>query len=107
MSELALHLTEPDQKIAEYRRSTVPGMAHWSGSGPTGKTCRECAFWTGCGLHSGYYAKGGKHRGRIKPRSCQKYRDLMQGNVGPSIEADTKSCRYFSLAEKVPEPFDK
>lgn len=33
--------------LAELARETPPGMAGICGTGPRGKTCRECAFWGG------------------------------------------------------------
>lgn len=89
-------LTILDPDFEAKRRRTQPGMAHFAGTGPQGSTCRECLFWTGCGVDSGYYAKNGKHSGGLKPRSCQKHRDLMRGDIGSPILHDTASCKYFS-----------
>lgn len=92
---LELHLTKPDPALEEKRRRTQPGMAHWAGSGPPRRTCRECKHWSGCGSERGYYARKGMYGGTIKPRSCEKHRDLMQGNVGPGVPHDTAACKYF------------
>jgi hypothetical protein len=89
------HLTVIDDRLESSRRRTWPGMAHWAGSGAAGKTCRECQLWTGCGDQSGYYAKRGNRAGMIKPRACEKHRDLMQGVTGPAIPHDAAACRYF------------
>jgi hypothetical protein len=48
------HLTPgPDKTFEQRLRSTYPGMAHLAGSGPPGRTCRECEFFRG----RDYYAK--------------------------------------------------
>lgn len=90
------NLTVLDQAFEDTRRRTWPGMGHFAGSGPQGKTCRECKSWTGCGHDYGYYAKGGKHGGSIKPRPCQKYQELMGGEVGPPVPHNAAVCKYFA-----------
>jgi hypothetical protein len=92
------HLTNPNPDLEQLRRRTVPGMAHFAGTGPKGKTCRECSEWTGCGKEAGYYAPKGAHGGLIKPRSCDKYRELMRGDIGEPIPPDTMACKYFDPA---------
>jgi hypothetical protein len=104
---LESHYTQPDKALQEKRKRTWPGMAHFGGSGPLGKTCRECALWTGCGQQAGYYAKDGEHGGRIKPRPCEKYRSLMGGDVGPGVPEDAGACRYFVASDDPPARFDK
>lgn len=101
------NLTVIDKAFEATRRSTAPGMAHFAGTGPNGRTCRECLSWTGCGGESGYYAKKGRHGGALKPRACDKYREMMQDDVGPGVPHNTHACKYFSenatppsLAEK-------
>jgi hypothetical protein len=82
-------------------RATYPGMAHFAGSGPPQKTCRECAFFDHA--KNDYYASG-KHRGRIKPAKCRKYRALMSV-VGARIPHDAAACRHFNQADPAPEQF--
>ena len=39
-------LTDMFDAVSERGHRTTPaGMAHWSGSGPAGKTCRDCALF--------------------------------------------------------------
>lgn len=85
-------------------RATHPGMAHFAGSGPRGKTCRECIFWAH-GPHD-YRAKGGKYRGLIEPAICKKYQSFMQ-HEGSKIPDDAAACKYFDQIEIVPERFAK
>jgi hypothetical protein len=39
------YLTEPNPELAALVKATPPGMAHWAGTGPAGKVCRDCAAW--------------------------------------------------------------
>lgn len=86
------HTTQAhSQRIAEMAAKTVPGMAHWAGSGPAGKTCRECSE---CTTH-GYYSKGRKaNGGLLKPVSCDKYKEMMRGAV-VRFGHDREACRFF------------
>jgi len=93
-------LTEPNPEIERKRRATMPGMAHWSGGGPDGKTCRECVHWTGCGHDPGYYSDRA-WAPTLKPRSCAKYRSMMRGDIGPAVPHHMPACRHF---ETNPEP---
>jgi hypothetical protein len=69
---------------AEYAQ-TVPGMAHFAGTGQNGKTCGQCEFW-------GYQVttnKGLKFQFR-----CKKYNELMKkdGGIIPGL---TLACKYW------------
>jgi hypothetical protein len=76
---------------------TAPGMAYFAGSGPAGKTCGDCKYWT-------YYRQ--KKKGRFSTRTgqeeyptyrwagCAKFRDLT-GQVGPQIDDRLHACKYF------------
>lgn len=87
---LSDHLTaSPVDALA---RASHPGMAHFAGTGPYGKTCRECLFFNH-GPHD-YRAKGGKYRGLIEPATCGKYRAITL-NVGAKIPDDADACKYF------------
>lgn len=85
-------------------RITHPGMAHFAGSGPALKTCRECEFWGG--PQPDYRSKNGKWRGLIKPARCRKYRALT-GAIGDEIPDDAAACRHFEESEKIPPRFDR
>jgi hypothetical protein len=94
------HLTAaPLDQIA---RATHPGMAHFAGSGPELKTCRDCKFWEH-DRHN-YYAKRGKHHGRARPATCRKFRQLTNA-AGTAIPDDAAACRYFEQADPVPARF--
>jgi len=95
------HLTVIDPVLESRRTRTVPGMAHFAGTGPVGKTCRECLHWTGRGNESGYYAAGGKFGGVLRNRSCEKYRSMMHDTVGPTVPYSAAACKYFE-ANKTP-----
>jgi hypothetical protein len=77
-------LTQPDPEFAQKLRRTVPGMAHFAGTGPVGETCGTCG-----------YLSEVTHRGRCINR-CAKFTELMQGKVGDSVPKHTPACRYFS-----------
>ncbi len=101
------HLTVIDPALDSARSRTVPGMAHWAGSGPKGKTCRQCLFWDNCGADPGYYAKTGKHHGSIKPRSCRKYQQMMNNIEGPAVPHTAAACKYFSPNDVSPQIMGK
>ena len=68
-------------------QQSVPGMAHFAGTGPAGATCKTCA-------HLGYERLTpsllAKHFG-----GCAKFRKLT-GRHGPrAIPPSTPACRYF------------
>jgi hypothetical protein len=69
---------------------TVPGMAHFAGTGPSGATCGGCVHWDKRDERSLI----GKH----KPRRCDKFRQLMQGMDGAPIPASTPACKYYAGA---------
>jgi hypothetical protein len=83
-------------------RATHAGMAHFAGSGPKFKTCRECRFWAH-DQHD-YYAKQGKHHGLIRPARCRKYRALTNAD-GARVPDDAAACRHFEQADPVPARF--
>lgn len=60
-------------------KRSVPGMAHWAGSGPLGKECRHCLR----------FAKTVGNNGR-----CGKYRELA-GRRGPVFSRLASACKYF------------
>lgn len=99
---LSDHLTaSPVDTLA---RISHPGMAHFAGTGPHGKTCRECLFWKH-GPHD-YRAKNGKYRGLIEPATCGKYRAITL-NEGAKIPDDATACKYFDENSEPPTRFVK
>lgn len=106
------HLTaaKPDAAI----RETFLGQAHIAGTGPEGKTCRECAHWhawknarnspygdnppTPCA--PGYYNKKHKTRaGEIKKARCNR---PILNKANRLIPHFAKSCRLFVESECPP-----
>ena len=59
----------------EYEK-TVPGMAHWAGTGPLGTTCAGCRFYRGW---------------------CQKFRRMIREKRQSKFQLPptTPSCKYF------------
>ena len=55
-------------------QQTQPGMAHFAGTGPEGKRCKDCKCF-------------------IK-KLCMQYVH-MTGRVGPTIRGSNNSCKYF------------
>lgn len=96
------HLTAAP--VDRFARQSYPGMAHFAGTGPHAKTCRECSFFD----HSpyDYHAKNGKHHGLIKPARCKKHRQ-MTGAQGAKIPDDAAACRHFNQSDAAPERFAK
>jgi len=96
------HLTEsPTNRLA---RATHPGMAHFAGTGPGGKTCRECIFWSH-GPHD-YRSKNGKYRGLIEPAICKKFQQMMRVQ-GEKIPDEAMACKYFEENPVIPTRFSK
>lgn len=77
-------LTEPNPDLAALVRSTPHGCAFWSGTGPAGKTCGQCA-------HHQHVTWGTGTTFR-----CGKYTAMMGGWQGSKrIPPDLRSCKYF------------
>lgn len=72
-----INLTDVDPNHAR----SMPGMAHFAGTGPVGTRCGYCVFW------------GDLHKGFGK-RDCRKYYELTAKH-GPDIPAVLQSCKYF------------
>jgi sarcosine oxidase delta subunit len=80
-------------------RATYPGQAHWAGSGPSGKTCGDCACL-------GYYKQRRNARGDIirseHTGGCRRFFELT-GNHGPVIPASAGACRHFETKQTEPK----
>ena len=64
--------------------ASVPGMAHFSGTGPKGTFCLGCKFMDD---HGSY-------------RYCKKYEELMKGVMGfkpKNVYGNPRSCKYFQI----------
>lgn len=102
---ISRHLTSMfDQTAEDGVRETPPGMAHWAGTGPSGKSCRECGHWKTRGR---YASAANRHAaGELKPSPCGKYESLMQ-QKGPPIEHWRRACRHFEPRSKVLSPVQR
>lgn len=88
------HLTKMFDDMAEagvWR--TPPGMAHWAGTGPANKTCRQCEHW----CFEGYKLTNGA----LKLGACGKYRELTL-RAGRRISHDLPACKYFDERQDPP-----
>jgi hypothetical protein len=83
------HLTSPNPELDKKVRSTVPGMAHWAGTGPEGATCGGCCY---------HVAISGRRK-RTKMR-CQRYQILMGRTGANDIPKQTEACRHFRARER-------
>lgn len=90
--------------------STFIGQAHIAGTGPEGKTCRECALWgvknsdgprewIGCPGHFSH--KNKRAPGQLKRGGCH-YE--IRGKAKRRIPHFAPSCRFFQQADHPPVP---
>lgn len=98
------HLTAAD--FDHPIRETYLGQAHIAGTGPEGKTCRECTHWhkwkyskSANGyvpVSSGYFSK--KHKTTpLEPKKAYCNRPILN-KAKRLIPHAAKSCRLFELA---------
>jgi len=93
-----MKFTVIDKNLDERQANTPPGMAFWAGTGPAGRTCRECSFYQFNGYKS---KKGGITGGVLKLGICNKYLSMML-RAGSKVPHETPSCKYFELNKLVP-----
>lgn len=88
--------------------ATFIGQAHIAGTGPEGKTCRECSLWgVKCtknkvwGIHSpGHFSTGNKLRGgQLKNGGCHKE---IRGKASRRFPHHAPACRFFEASENPP-----
>jgi hypothetical protein len=73
--------------VSKQQAETAPGMAHFAGTGPVGKTCGQCVF-------KGYSHDHGKNGGRSN--GCRKAYELLGKKAKtPDISPKLKACKYF------------
>ncbi len=89
-------------------RNTFLGQAHIAGTGPDGKTCRECAFW---GIEKvkdgiatitppGHYAASNKAAaGQLKKGGCHK---LKHRKANRRFTCNALACRLFEQRDEPP-----
>lgn len=75
-------LTDASSVARRNLARTVPGMAHFAGTGPRGTICAHCPHWQ---LPS---TSSRKH-------ICRKYQELMPKGPAKQVPGSTPSCRYF------------
>ena len=99
-------LTKAFGEIDDLAARTPPGMAHFPGTGPKGRTCRECEHYSNEGR---YIAGSPTHaKGELKLGRCKKYRRMMGNRYsGLTFRHNTPSCKYFSEAENIPSIIER
>ena len=65
---------------------SIPGMAHFAGSGPKGKVCGVCEYWQ-------------PEPGKLY-KVCHKYHEFMNTWSHRSIPFHTMACKYFVAAKR-------
>jgi hypothetical protein len=83
---------------SETERNTWAGMAHFAGTGPPGRTCRECVSW----LHTGYSSVG-----MIRKAACEKYQKMMRDQNSPKFPHYLRACKYFALNPHAPTAHER
>jgi hypothetical protein len=86
------HLTSIDPEFDRLVKQTLPGMAHWAGTGPAGTTCEQCRFFGySVPLRNG---AGNTVGTKNHPKSCHRFFELMKQH-GKPLMPSTPSCRHF------------
>lgn len=86
------YLTDLSKEQAE----TQPGMAHWAGTGPRGKTCGQCVFkgFSYPGREVTNARTGNTHTVMHRSNGCEKFYKMMR-KVGADLPDKSFSCKYF------------
>ena len=86
------HLAHEGHELDVRRKAamTHKGMAHFAGTGPAGKHCRECVFWQKTGR---WFGSG------PAPARCGKFQQLTR-RPGPSVPHNAHACRHFELTDR-------
>jgi hypothetical protein len=82
-----------DAELVRQIRSTVPGMAHFAGSGPFGCTCKDCAFY---GYQRVVRTKSGDVAKTACRRECCGKFHALTGKHGEAVPPQTEACKYFA-----------
>jgi len=81
------HLTIAADLVTELQIArTVPGMAHFAGTGPDDR-CGRCEFWR----------RPPSAFGTVGAYPCAKYQELMRVKSSPRVSGLTPACRYFVM----------
>lgn len=93
MIEATENLTQPNPALAALQRVTMPGMAHWAGTGPADKSC------IGCALFRQIRKPVGQDKDIPREGRCLKFIRVNRALHGSAsiyyIPPSTPSCRYF------------
>ncbi|ACL60615.1 hypothetical protein [Methylobacterium nodulans] len=90
--DLTPGLHRGDQPVAQLAARTHKGQAHFAGTGPAGKQCRQCARW----MFVGQWRHG------PAPSPCGKYRELMR-QKGKPVPYGAAACKFFEpRAQEIP-----
>lgn len=95
------HLTLTGEEIHQ----THAGMAHFAGSGPDDKTCRECEHWGHQNPPSRTSSKT-LMGGELNDAICIKAKSMM-GLKTPRVPHDARACKYFTQDVNPPDVFKK
>ena len=80
-----------------------PGQAHFGGTGPAGKTCRECwHFEIQQADHGGAPTTFSYTQADLKPGTCAKFAAMMRVNSCPSFPHSAAACKYFEVNPSPP-----
>ncbi|MBN9441129.1 hypothetical protein [Bosea sp. (in: a-proteobacteria)] len=92
------HLTQAHspEESAQHEAS-VPGMAHFAGTGPAGTQCFQCSHWN----RSDALSIKRCSTGFLLPAPCGQYEKLTN-LPGFKIPATQQSCRHFEPSESPP-----
>lgn len=90
------------EELREQLRTTHKGMMEVAGSGPAGKTCRECREWMQQGWHA---ASNARHGPTLKPAPCAAYK-RHTGVLGAAVPHEARACKHFHPNPAAPPRID-
>lgn len=76
-------LTKAPAELQKQIDMTIPGMAHFAGTGPPGTICGQCVHW------NEFWTEP------LNGKRCRKYTQLTNRRGTKAIERHTPSCRHF------------
>lgn len=95
------HLTMPEH--VALLRDTALGQAHIAGTGPEGKTCRECAKWFNVNRAGDrvdhMYTAPGEDLVEVRPALCH---HPIANKAYRRVPHDAKACRFFKQEDEPP-----
>ena len=91
------HMT--GDRTTELVKGTHVGMAYFAGTGPRGKTCRECLSWSINGRH--LYLNPTFRVPNLQNHDCGKFIEMV-GRLGERVPHNAAACKYFEQSEHPP-----